>query len=70
MSLDNQSRVGGVLVGTGVWVVIIFTMRTILKCLLSWHGWMGERHGSLTWKSRIWLVSVNQCNGYLSRLIE
>ncbi|XP_058238110.1 carnitine palmitoyltransferase 1Aa (liver) isoform X1 [Hemibagrus wyckioides] len=63
MSLDNQSRVGGVLVGTGLWVVIIFTMRSMLKCLLSWHGWMGERHGSLTWKTRLWLVLVKIFSG-------
>ncbi|MCI4393128.1 hypothetical protein PGIGA_G00153870 [Pangasianodon gigas] len=63
MSLENQRRVGGILVGTGLWVVIIFTMRSVLKCLLSWHGWMGERHGSLTWKSRIWVVLVKIFSG-------
>ncbi|TSK20002.1 Carnitine O-palmitoyltransferase 1, liver isoform [Bagarius yarrelli] len=63
ISLDNQRKVGGILVGTGLWVVIIFTMRSMLKCLLSWHGWMGERHGSLTWKTRIWLVLVKIFSG-------
>ncbi|KAI4878105.1 hypothetical protein NFI96_027895, partial [Prochilodus magdalenae] len=63
MSLDTQRRVGGVLVGTGLWVAIIFTMRNILRSLLSWHGWMSERHGKVTWKTRIWLVLVKIFSG-------
>ncbi|KAI5626275.1 carnitine palmitoyltransferase 1A, partial [Silurus asotus] len=63
MSLDNQRRVGGIMVGTGLWVVIIFSMRSMLKWLLSWHGWMSERHSSLSWKSRIWLLLVKIFSG-------
>ncbi|XP_076853895.1 carnitine palmitoyltransferase 1Aa (liver) isoform X2 [Brachyhypopomus gauderio] len=63
MSLETQRRVGGVLVGTGLWVAIIFTMRNALKYLLSWHGWMSERHGGVTWKSRAWLVLVKIFSG-------
>uniref|UniRef100_A0A669F3Q4 Carnitine palmitoyltransferase 1A n=1 Tax=Oreochromis niloticus TaxID=8128 RepID=A0A669F3Q4_ORENI len=59
MSTDSQKIVGGILVGTSLWVTIIMIMRTVLKSLLSWHGWMQERHGSLSWSSRIWMV--RQC---------
>uniref|UniRef100_A0A8C9WV02 carnitine O-palmitoyltransferase n=1 Tax=Sander lucioperca TaxID=283035 RepID=A0A8C9WV02_SANLU len=48
--------VGGVLVGTGLWVTIIMVMRNVLKCLLSWHGWMHAPHGSVSWSIRLWMV--------------
>uniref|UniRef100_A0A665U7U9 carnitine O-palmitoyltransferase n=1 Tax=Echeneis naucrates TaxID=173247 RepID=A0A665U7U9_ECHNA len=56
MSTDSQRIVGGVLVGTGLWVTIIMIMRNVLKCLLSWHGWMYVRHGSTSWSARLWMV--------------
>lgn len=56
MSADSQRIVGGVLVGTGLWVTIIMIMRNVLKCLLSWHGWMHARHGSVSWSTRLWMV--------------
>uniref|UniRef100_A0A669EDY6 carnitine O-palmitoyltransferase n=1 Tax=Oreochromis niloticus TaxID=8128 RepID=A0A669EDY6_ORENI len=61
--LDSQKIVGGILVGTSLWVTIIMIMRTVLKSLLSWHGWMQERHGSLSWSSRIWMVLVKVFSG-------
>lgn len=63
MSTDSQRIVGGILVGTSLWVTIIMIMRTVLKSLLSWHGWMQERHGSLSWSSRIWMVLVKVFSG-------
>uniref|UniRef100_A0A671XUV4 carnitine O-palmitoyltransferase n=1 Tax=Sparus aurata TaxID=8175 RepID=A0A671XUV4_SPAAU len=51
--LDSQKIVGGVLVGTGLWVTIIMIMRNVLKGLLSWHGWMRARHGSVSWSTRV-----------------
>uniref|UniRef100_A0A8B9HCU8 Carnitine palmitoyltransferase 1Aa (liver) n=1 Tax=Astyanax mexicanus TaxID=7994 RepID=A0A8B9HCU8_ASTMX len=59
MSLDTQRTVGGIIVGTGLWVAIIFTMRSVLRSLLSWHGWMTERHGRISWKTRAWLFLYN-----------
>lgn len=56
ISTDSQRIVGGVLVGTGLWVTIIMIMRNVLKCLLSWHGWMYARHGSVSWSTRLWMV--------------
>ncbi|XP_071359743.1 carnitine O-palmitoyltransferase 1, liver isoform isoform X1 [Trachinotus anak] len=63
MSTDSQKIVGGVLVGTGLWVTIIMIMRNVLKCLLSWHGWMYARHGSLSWSTRLWMILVKVFSG-------
>ncbi|TNN87959.1 Carnitine O-palmitoyltransferase 1, liver isoform [Liparis tanakae] len=63
ISTDNQRIVGGVLVGTGLWVTIIMIMRNVLKSLLSWHGWMHARHGSVSWSTRLWLVLVKVFSG-------
>ncbi|XP_064169137.1 carnitine O-palmitoyltransferase 1, liver isoform isoform X1 [Anguilla rostrata] len=63
MSEQSQRVVGGVLVGTGLWVSIIFIMRNALKSLLSWHGWMYARHGQVSWKTRFWMVFVRLFSG-------
>ncbi|XP_048829423.1 carnitine O-palmitoyltransferase 1, liver isoform isoform X1 [Brienomyrus brachyistius] len=63
LSENSQRVVGGVLVGTGLWVTIIFIMRNALKCLLSWHGWMYARHGTVSWRTRIWMVLVKVFSG-------
>ncbi|XP_022610423.1 carnitine O-palmitoyltransferase 1, liver isoform-like [Seriola dumerili] len=63
MSTDSQRIVGGVLVGTGLWVTIIMIMRNVLKCLLSWHGWMYARHGSVSWSTRLWMLLVKVFSG-------
>uniref|UniRef100_A0A8C3GCR9 carnitine O-palmitoyltransferase n=1 Tax=Cyclopterus lumpus TaxID=8103 RepID=A0A8C3GCR9_CYCLU len=60
MSTDSQRIVGGVLVGTGLWVTIIMIMRNVLKSLLSWHGWMHARHGSVSWSTRLWLFTLER----------
>uniref|UniRef100_A0A6Q2X7H8 carnitine O-palmitoyltransferase n=1 Tax=Esox lucius TaxID=8010 RepID=A0A6Q2X7H8_ESOLU len=59
----HQRVVGGVLVGTGLWITIIFIMRTALKCLLSWHGWMHARHGSISMGTRLWMLFVKLFSG-------
>lgn len=63
MSTDSQKIVGGVLVGTGLWVTIIMIMRNVLKSLLSWHGWMHARHGSVSWSTRLWMLLVKIFSG-------
>ncbi|XP_044049100.1 carnitine O-palmitoyltransferase 1, liver isoform isoform X1 [Siniperca chuatsi] len=63
MSTNSQMIVGGVLVGTGLWVSIIMIMRNVLKCLLSWHGWMNARHGSMSWTTRLWMLLVKVFSG-------
>uniref|UniRef100_A0AAQ5X8G7 carnitine O-palmitoyltransferase n=1 Tax=Amphiprion ocellaris TaxID=80972 RepID=A0AAQ5X8G7_AMPOC len=63
MKCYSQKIVGGVLVGTGLWVTIIMIMRNVLKSLLSWHGWMHARHGSVSWSTRVWMVLVKVFSG-------
>ncbi|KAJ0029697.1 hypothetical protein NQD34_004694 [Periophthalmus magnuspinnatus] len=63
MSSDSQKIVGGVLVGTGLWVSIIMVMRNVLKCLLSWHGWMSQRHGSVSYGTHLWMLLVKIFSG-------
>uniref|UniRef100_A0A8C2B2D1 carnitine O-palmitoyltransferase n=1 Tax=Cyprinus carpio TaxID=7962 RepID=A0A8C2B2D1_CYPCA len=63
MSTQKQMLVGGVMVGTGLWIAIIYSMRTVLKGLLSWHGWMFAPHGKITCQIRIWLILVKIFSG-------
>ncbi|XP_063053605.1 carnitine O-palmitoyltransferase 1, liver isoform isoform X1 [Engraulis encrasicolus] len=63
MSDDSQRVVGGVLVGTGLWVTVIFIMRNVLRCLLSWHGWMYNKHGHMSVTSSIWMFLVRVFSG-------
>uniref|UniRef100_A0A672LPH8 carnitine O-palmitoyltransferase n=1 Tax=Sinocyclocheilus grahami TaxID=75366 RepID=A0A672LPH8_SINGR len=55
---EGQRVVGGVLIGTGLWIAVTFVMRNVLKYLLSWHGWMFNRHGQTKydwWEEYIYL---------------
>uniref|UniRef100_A0A8C6P2X7 carnitine O-palmitoyltransferase n=1 Tax=Nothobranchius furzeri TaxID=105023 RepID=A0A8C6P2X7_NOTFU len=63
LALATQPHGRRVLVGTGLWVTIIMIMRNVLKSLLSWHGWMQSRHGSLTLSTRVWLFLVKLFSG-------
>ncbi|XP_056595432.1 carnitine O-palmitoyltransferase 1, liver isoform isoform X1 [Triplophysa dalaica] len=63
ITVEGQRIAGGVLVGTGLWVAVIFVMRNVRRCLLSWHGWMFGRHGSLSFKTKVWLVLVKLLSG-------
>ncbi|KAM6937719.1 carnitine O-palmitoyltransferase 1, liver isoform 2-T2 [Xenentodon cancila] len=63
MTTDSQRIVGGVLVGTGLWVTIIMIMRNVLKSLLSWHGWMQARHGPVPWTTHLWMLLVKIFSG-------
>ncbi|XP_060771056.1 carnitine O-palmitoyltransferase 1, liver isoform isoform X2 [Neoarius graeffei] len=60
---DTQRILGGMLIGTGIWVTITFIMRNVLKSLLSWHGWMYNRHGSMSISTKIWLLLVKLFSG-------
>ncbi|XP_026095149.1 carnitine O-palmitoyltransferase 1, liver isoform-like isoform X1 [Carassius auratus] len=60
---EGQCIAGGVLIGTGLWIAVTFVSRSVLKYLLSWHGWMFNRHGSFSLKTKIWLVLVKLFSG-------
>ncbi|TRZ00849.1 hypothetical protein DNTS_014118, partial [Danionella cerebrum] len=42
---------------------IPISMRTVLKALLSWHGWMHASHGRMSWKIRLWLMLLKIFSG-------
>nr|XP_034990942.1 carnitine O-palmitoyltransferase 1, brain isoform isoform X2 [Zootoca vivipara] len=43
---------------TALWLALIVTMRSILKMLLCYHGWMFEEHGKISNTTKIWLALV------------
>ncbi|XP_041074163.1 carnitine O-palmitoyltransferase 1, liver isoform-like isoform X2 [Polyodon spathula] len=63
LSDESQKIVGGVLIGTSLWVAGISIMRTTLKMLLSWHGWMFSAHGKVSKRTRIWMALVKLFSG-------
>ncbi|KAK1159869.1 carnitine O-palmitoyltransferase 1, liver isoform-like isoform X1 [Acipenser oxyrinchus oxyrinchus] len=63
LSDESQKIVGGVLIGTGLWMSGIYIMRTSLKMLLSWHGWMFSAHGKVPKRTRIWMALVKLFSG-------
>uniref|UniRef100_A0A8C4RMC5 carnitine O-palmitoyltransferase n=1 Tax=Erpetoichthys calabaricus TaxID=27687 RepID=A0A8C4RMC5_ERPCA len=63
LSDQSQKIVSGVLLGTGLWASVVFTMRTTLKMLLSWHGWMFSKHGNVSRKAKIWMMMVKILSG-------
>ncbi|KAL7977228.1 hypothetical protein Chor_009177, partial [Crotalus horridus] len=48
---------------TGLWLALIMTMRSILKMLLCYHGWMYEEHGRISITTKIWLALVKIFSG-------
>ncbi|XP_063044161.1 carnitine O-palmitoyltransferase 1, liver isoform-like [Engraulis encrasicolus] len=64
LSPETQHWLGGALVGTGLWVGIVYVMRAVLKGLLSWHGWMYMPRGSVPLKVRLWMILVRICSGH------
>ncbi|KAG2462390.1 CPT1A palmitoyltransferase, partial [Polypterus senegalus] len=63
LSEQSQTIVSGVLLGTGLWASVVFTMRTTLKMLLSWHGWMFGEHGKMSRKTKLWMMMVKIFSG-------
>ncbi|XP_015665701.1 carnitine O-palmitoyltransferase 1, brain isoform [Protobothrops mucrosquamatus] len=48
---------------TGLWLALIMTMRSILKMLLCYHGWMYEEYGRISNTTKIWLALVKIFSG-------
>ena len=46
-----------VISATILWSVLIWALRTVLTCLLSYHAWMYEPRGRMSLKTKVWLVS-------------
>ncbi|XP_053308148.1 carnitine O-palmitoyltransferase 1, brain isoform isoform X2 [Spea bombifrons] len=63
LSHQGQSILSALLFSTGLWFVLIMTMRYILKQLLSYHGWMYEQHGKMSATTKLWLTLVKIFSG-------
>lgn len=58
LSDQGQNILSALAFSTGLWLALILTMRTILKMLLCYHGWMYEQHGKMSNSTKVWLVCV------------
>uniref|UniRef100_A0A8C1WE29 Carnitine O-palmitoyltransferase 1, muscle isoform n=1 Tax=Cyprinus carpio TaxID=7962 RepID=A0A8C1WE29_CYPCA len=52
-----------ILFATGLWLSFIFLLRYILKALLSYHSWIFESHGKMSFSTKIWLSLVKLLSG-------
>uniref|UniRef100_A0A8C5L6C7 Carnitine O-palmitoyltransferase 1, muscle isoform n=1 Tax=Jaculus jaculus TaxID=51337 RepID=A0A8C5L6C7_JACJA len=63
MTSQTKNLVSGILFGTGLWVVLIVSMRYTLKVLLSHHSWIFAEHGKMSRSTRIWMAMVKVFSG-------
>uniref|UniRef100_A0A8C1BA99 Carnitine O-palmitoyltransferase 1, muscle isoform n=1 Tax=Cyprinus carpio carpio TaxID=630221 RepID=A0A8C1BA99_CYPCA len=55
MTVQTQTVLSAILFATGLWLSFIFLLRYILKALLSYHGWIFESHGKMSFSTKVWL---------------
>nr|XP_055029635.1 carnitine O-palmitoyltransferase 1, muscle isoform isoform X2 [Misgurnus anguillicaudatus] len=55
MTVQTQTVFSAILFATAVWYSFILLIRYILKALLSYHGWIFESHGKMSFSSKVWL---------------
>ncbi|XP_062993403.1 palmitoyl thioesterase CPT1C isoform X2 [Elgaria multicarinata webbii] len=58
LSDQGLSFLSAMAFSTGLWLALIMTMRSILKMLLCYHGWMYEEHGKMSNTTKVWLALV------------
>lgn len=56
LSLHQRTLLSALLFSTGVWLSGIWLCRQVLKLLLSYHGWMFEPHGKISFSTKAWVV--------------
>lgn len=56
LSHDSQDMVSSLLLATGLWLGLIFTLRNMLKLLLSYHRWMFQQHATISFTTKVWLM--------------
>ncbi|TRY62416.1 hypothetical protein DNTS_031825 [Danionella cerebrum] len=59
----TQKVVSAILFATGLWLSVIFLLRYILKALLSYHAWIFESHGKMSFSTKVWLNLVKLLSG-------
>uniref|UniRef100_A0A671L335 Carnitine O-palmitoyltransferase 1, muscle isoform n=1 Tax=Sinocyclocheilus anshuiensis TaxID=1608454 RepID=A0A671L335_9TELE len=63
MTVQTQTVLSAILFATGLWLSFIFLLRYILKALLSYHGWIFESHGKMSFSTKVWLSFVKLLSG-------
>uniref|UniRef100_A0A8D0GZ92 Choline/carnitine acyltransferase domain-containing protein n=1 Tax=Sphenodon punctatus TaxID=8508 RepID=A0A8D0GZ92_SPHPU len=58
LSDQGQNVLSALAFSTVLWLALILTMRSILKLLLCYHGWMYEEFGKMSNTTKIWLALV------------
>ncbi|XP_063164909.1 carnitine O-palmitoyltransferase 1, muscle isoform isoform X2 [Candoia aspera] len=63
LSLRQQTLLSALLFSTGIWLSGIWLCRQVLKLLLSYHGWMFEPHGKISFSTKVWVAMVKLMSG-------
>ncbi|XP_036842520.1 carnitine palmitoyl transferase I isoform X4 [Oncorhynchus mykiss] len=63
MTVQTQTVLSAILFSTGLWLSLILMLRYILKALLSYHAWIFESHGKISFCTKLWLSLVKMLSG-------
>ncbi|KAJ7989930.1 hypothetical protein DPEC_G00309590 [Dallia pectoralis] len=63
LSVQGQALVSVLVFSTLLWFSLILLLRSCLKLLLSYHGWMFEQHGHVSTTTKIWVTLVRLLSG-------
>uniref|UniRef100_A0A673I3J5 Carnitine O-palmitoyltransferase 1, muscle isoform n=1 Tax=Sinocyclocheilus rhinocerous TaxID=307959 RepID=A0A673I3J5_9TELE len=63
MTVQTQTVLSAILFATVLWLSFIFLLRYILKALLSYHSWIFESHGKMSFSTKVWLSLVKLLSG-------
>uniref|UniRef100_A0A671N9I9 Carnitine O-palmitoyltransferase 1, muscle isoform n=1 Tax=Sinocyclocheilus anshuiensis TaxID=1608454 RepID=A0A671N9I9_9TELE len=61
--VSSMTVLSAILFATGLWLSFIFLLRYILKALLSYHSWIFESHGKMSFSTKVWLSLVKLLSG-------
>uniref|UniRef100_A0A674D974 Carnitine O-palmitoyltransferase 1, muscle isoform n=1 Tax=Salmo trutta TaxID=8032 RepID=A0A674D974_SALTR len=56
MTVQTQTVFSAILFSTGLWLSLILMLRYTLKALLSYHAWIFESHGKISFCTKLWLM--------------
>ncbi|XP_010888706.1 carnitine O-palmitoyltransferase 1, muscle isoform isoform X4 [Esox lucius] len=63
MTMQSHTVLSAVLFATGLWFSLILMLRYILKALLSYHAWIFESHGKMSFSTKLWLNLLKMFSG-------
>uniref|UniRef100_A0A673I3W4 Carnitine O-palmitoyltransferase 1, muscle isoform n=1 Tax=Sinocyclocheilus rhinocerous TaxID=307959 RepID=A0A673I3W4_9TELE len=70
MTVQTQTVLSAILFATVLWLSFIFLLRYILKALLSYHSWIFESHGKMSFSTKVWLCSLKSVPSTLCLYLE